>query len=291
MAKLLSSDYLKIIKETYDLPESDYENHYLNKININYPQNRDIVNNLLYELNQLMREYDYEVSSLIKDQPKEFLKSVERTLVQIPIETALGFTTIDGQFFILSKAILNKIANLIELTNEITEIEKSNTQKQITELNKIAEFPKSFNSELLNERLQAQKLLLTKTVSTNTPQLNSLDELFIERYRNYISCFIEILYCNDQFVDGKKTTKKLKPLLDTDGKWINNSQAARVYYESLFEKKIVLNFKDTNYAKIFEEKFGLNCSFVSKEPGPRATDYEAYFKREIDKILVKIDKV
>jgi hypothetical protein len=289
MAKLLSSDYLKIIKETYDLPEGDYENHYLNKINMNYSHNRDVVNNLLYTLNQLKREYDYEVSSLIKDQPKEFLKSVERTLVQIPIRTALGFTTIDGRFFILSKAVLNKIANLIELTNEMTEVEKGYTQKQITELNKIAEFPKSFNSEFLNERLQAQKLLSTTTVSNNPPQLNSLDELFIERYRKYIPSFIEILYCKDQFVDGKKNTKKLKPLLDTDGKWINNRQAARVYYESLLEKKIVLNFRDTNYAKIFEKKFGLNTSFVSQEPGPRAMDYDTYFKIQIHKILIEID--
>jgi hypothetical protein len=299
MAKLLSTDYLKIIKETYDLPYSDYENHYLNTININYPQNRDVVNNLLYELNQLKREYDYEVSSLIKDQPKEFLKSVERTLVQIPQRTALRFTTIDGQFFILSKAVLNKIADLIKLTNEVKEIESGYTKEQVNTLNIIAEFPKEFNFETLCDRLNAHEKLNYKIGLNNLKKVKfkpqSFNDLLKDEYQSKALAFMQILHVADSPVVDmpnhiSKDCKELVPLLNEAGEWIGNRQAARVFYEVLLSKGVIVKRKISNikYAKVFNTAFGINVSFVSQPPGDNANVYKAFFIKEIDKILTEI---
>lgn len=83
------------------------------------------------------------------------------------------------------------------------------------------------------------------------------------------------------------------PLINTEGEWIGNKQAARVFYHQLeFHGVVRPNIPIKVVAVFFEKRFGIDKSNIEKVPGPIAELYEEYLSKEIKRVkMAKIDQL
>jgi hypothetical protein len=270
MPKLLSKDYQDIVKETFKLPEGDFENYYLNTVNTYINENKEVVECLLKAIANFKTWFHQQKPNISAWEVDEFGNEIpiDYKSIQIPLFKTFGIKRhIDIVFFELQENILFKINEVFKNENRVED--RSAIIKLEDKSEEEDNFPK------------------TKFIPSKFRDLLKVE------YQSKTLAFMQILHVADSPVVDmpnhiSKDCKELVPLLSEAGDWIGNRQAARVFYEALLLKGVVVKVPNTTYAKVFKKAFKINSSFVTQKPIGNAILYDGYFKKKIDEIVTEI---
>ncbi|HTN00200.1 MAG TPA: hypothetical protein VL088_15695 [Pedobacter sp.] len=315
--KLLSRDYDAIVFETLNIPESDFFDYYLNIVNEHYTSNPDITVKLMKAIARGIEWYRNRRGDRIRwDVDKSGNKTLyDQDKTSIPLYPHGIHSHINKSFFDSQTDKIQLIDDLIGFYDAQREIEKSLPDTALKALNQKIPFPNSFDIDKIKERIKVYTIFRNEFIksleakekvlpipegvqnptlinniegnSKNNDTALSFEGLFIEKYKQYIPDFIEILRGDTYSSENGK--KALKPLINSNGKWIGNKQAAHLFYRLLLKKDIVQDATIREIGDLFSQQFeGLGNSFSTTEIGVNAWDYEINFTKEIENVLNKV---
>lgn len=145
------------------------------------------------------------------------------------------------------------------------------TDKSVTKyaISKIATAIQIIKYRSSNNKIKPKKI--------NQDACIQFSDMFYDNYKELTLQLVGILKGN--------MPNGLKPLINDEGRWIGNKEAAKVYYNTLLNAGIVKKIAERALGKIFSSKFeNLGASFAGTTPGFKASEYEEYFKLEINLI-------
>lgn len=302
--KLLTADYNRFVEETLRLPENDFFDYYLNIINEHYDDNRDIADKLKAATKNWIAWYRQQrgdhgpMWGVDDDGSKNFIDPDKTSIPLLPI---FGITRhINKSFFDAQLDILEVLNKLLKLRDEQKSIENKAPQLVIEATDRL--YPCDFSLELdkLQERSRVffavwEKYNESENNTGNQPKpdkkgeaFNSFSDLFRPGCEDKMDDIISILKGDENGLIVSNN-KDLVALINEDGEWIGNKQAAAVFCEALIEKNVFKSTVKTSAkttASLFSDRFkNLGTSFNTQIPGNKAMDYKPYFIKRIDEML------
>jgi hypothetical protein len=217
MKKLLTQDYNNLVIKTFELPERDIFNYYSNIVDEYYESNTNVIEELKLANNRLLDWYKNEVYSgahtvyeVDEEGNKTKLNPME-TLIPL-IEFGI-IRHINKKSFDQPLIDLNKIEVNIKFRNSILESESQLPESFRKELKEFP-FPKGFDSDKLNERVNLIKQYSDNYIRTQTEITESYNKqltLLLEQAKQNILNNVNTQQKNIAFIN---TCLKIDQLTD-----------------------------------------------------------------------------